>query len=66
MLLDVLDFLRYHEGSDVLKGGFETGAVELRTLEVDDGSNFPRALLPRDLSWHHFQMNHPLVPLGDR
>jgi hypothetical protein len=52
--LDVLDFLRLHKGLDFLKDGLQTGAVELRTLEVDEGSDFPRALLPQDLSRHHF------------
>jgi hypothetical protein len=55
MLLDVLDITRLLERSGLLKDGFETGAVELRTLEVDEGSDFPRALLLRDLRRHYFQ-----------
>jgi hypothetical protein len=49
MLLDALDFSRLHERSGLLKDGFETSAVKLRTLEVDVGLDFPRALLLRDL-----------------
>jgi hypothetical protein len=54
MLLDMLDFPRLHERSGLLKDGFETGAVELRMLEVDEGSDFPRALLLRNLRRHYF------------
>jgi hypothetical protein len=45
MLLDVVDFPRLHERSGLLKDDFETGVVELRTLEVDEGSDFPVTVL---------------------
>lgn len=52
MLLDVLDFPRLYERAGLLKDGFQTGAVELRTLEVNEDSDLPCALLPRDLRRH--------------
>ena len=55
MLLGVLNFPRLQERSGLLKKDFEMGVIELRMLEVDEGSDFPCALLLRDLRRHYFQ-----------
>lgn len=41
ILLDVLDFPRLHKGSGLVKDGFKTGAVELRTLAGSQPASLP-------------------------
>lgn len=44
----------------------KTGVIELRTLEMDEGSGFQLALQLRGVGRHYFQIKHRSVLLGDR